>query len=53
MIKIWGPILDVAVFTTGTTLTLSRPVYGAGGCGSVCLPLDTLDPEKTQLRKHT
>lgn len=25
----------------------------AGGCGSVCLPLDALDPERTQVRANT
>ncbi|MDH3981166.1 MAG: hypothetical protein OEU91_11715, partial [Gammaproteobacteria bacterium] len=31
-------------------LPMTRVAWAAGGCGSVCLPLEALDPEKTQLR---
>jgi len=34
-------------------LVVSRYTWAAGGCGSVCLPLDAIDPEKTQLHKNT
>jgi len=34
-------------------ISASQPAWAAGGCGSVCLPLEALDPEKTQLRRNT
>ena len=30
--------------------TIPQINYAAGGCGSICLPLEAMDPEKTQLR---
>ena len=38
-ILLWGCLL----------LPVARDVQAAGGCGSVCLPLESLDPEKTLL----
>jgi hypothetical protein len=34
-------------------LSAAPAAWAAGGCGSVCLPLEALDPEKTQLRQGT
>lgn len=31
---------------------VAGPVLAQGGCGSVCIPLEALDPEKTQLDSH-
>jgi hypothetical protein len=33
-------------------LALPRWASAQGDCGSVCVPLDALDPDKTQLRKN-
>jgi len=46
-------IFTLTVFTACSTLAPTQIAQAAGGCGSVCLPLDALDPEKTQLRKNT
>jgi hypothetical protein len=42
-----------AVLIACTLLPLTQIARAAGGCGSVCLPLGALDPEKTQLQGNT
>jgi len=52
-IKIRQVIFTTIALATYTMISVSPPTWAAGGCGSVCLPLEVLDPEKTQLRKNT
>ena len=46
-------LFAIVTLAACTMLLASRATWAAGGCGSVCLPLDAINPEKTQLRKNT
>lgn len=39
-----------AVIVIAVLLSGSQPLFAQGGCGSVCLPLEAIDPERPQLR---
>lgn len=48
----WKTQLVTLVTVAFIGMLAAQKVQAAGGCGSVCLPLEILDPEKTQLKKH-
>jgi len=52
-IKIRHVLFTTVALTTCTMVPVNQPAWAAGGCGSVCLPLEVLDPEKTQLHRNT